>query len=94
MVLETTVIKICVPTVGNQAISTMANLWLVLQSSILLCCLLFGHFTRQIPADCKENVRGGIPIQEWSIISYHFQLQKQEYECSVSNGQDGLQELT
>ena len=37
---------------------------------------------------------GGIPIQEWSIISYHFKLQKQEYECSVSNGQDGLQELT
>lgn len=92
MVLETTVIKICVPTVSSQAISTRANLWLVLQSSIVL-----STFLKLYLADTSRllgKYQGGYTHSGMGIISYHFKLQKQEYECSVSNGQDGLQELT
>lgn len=65
MVLETTVIKICVPTVGSQAISTRANFWLVLQSSIVL-----STFWKLYLADASRllgKCPGGIPIQEWVL---------------------------
>ena len=63
-------------------------------SAIINCVV---YFLDTLLDRCQQTVRKmsrGYTHSGMGIISYHFKLQKQEYECSVSNGQDGLQELT